>query len=634
MPSGIDTGAVPSPSPEPASDIWQVVHRVLFSSPSPRAPNELYAISKSGAVRCERGRVVLEPDARVSTNTYFGRLPASYLQRWTPVRRLEAVFRARGTGRLEIHASDAEGLPRILSTIDLCSAAACELRLAVDLDRFMDGGAIWVEVSATSEQLTVEDCRWVAEPPRRQRPTSVVICTYNRADDCLNTLRALGEDDEVLRIIEHVYVIDQGDDTVAGRDDFDKVVALYEGKLRYLRQPNLGGAGGFTRGMSEITSQPAEHHPNILFMDDDVLLEPETVLRMSAFANRTTTPAIVGGQMLYLYHPNRLHVLAETSDLTRLKPGVPTAKAAHNIDLTKKLPHRRANAGYNAWWACLIPAEVVARIGLPLPLFFQWDDIEYGVRARRHGFVTVTLPGSAVWHADFAWKDWDDWARYFSLRNSLITSALHSDFTGVRASGVLAAQLVDYLLAMQYGMAATLLKAVEDFLAGPAVLADGGVSAAAEARTLRAKYPDTHRHSPTELAADAADLLPIIEDRGAPSLTVGTRLKRVVYLLLGLNRGSAAVMAKDAIWWHVSQYRKVLVTDSAQDALRIRQFDREVLNRLARQGAGLLTQLSRRGRAVRDEWRAAMPELTSRQHWERLFNAHTEPIDGPGSRND
>ena len=26
-----------------------------------------------------------------------------------------------------------------------------------------------------------------------------------------------------------------------------------------------------------------------------------TVLRMTAFANRTTTPAIVGGQMLYLY---------------------------------------------------------------------------------------------------------------------------------------------------------------------------------------------------------------------------------------------------------------------------------------------------------------------------------------------
>jgi galactofuranosylgalactofuranosylrhamnosyl-N-acetylglucosaminyl-diphospho-decaprenol beta-1,5/1,6-galactofuranosyltransferase len=183
---------------------------------------------------------------------------------------------------------------------------------------------------------------------------------------------------------------------------------------------------------------------------------------------------------------------------------------------------------------------------------------------------------------------------------------------------------------MQYGMAATLLKAVEDFLAGPAILADGSVSAAAEIRALRARYPDTLRHAPAELAGSAANLMPIIEDPGAPWLTRLTRAKRLVYLLLGLNRGSAAVTAKDAKWWHVSQYRKVLVTDSAQDALRIRRYDPEVLIRLAREGAGLLTQLCRRGRAARDEWRGAMPQLTSRTNWERLFATCT---DQRGSRN-
>ncbi|MFC5099462.1 glycosyltransferase family 2 protein [Kibdelosporangium philippinense] len=105
------------------------------------------------------------------------------------------------------------------------------------------------------------------------------------------------------------------------------------------------------------------------------------------------------------------------------------------MDLTKTLPHKRVTAGYNAWWSCLIPAEVIEKCGLPLPMFFQWDDIEYGTRAGRNGFATVTLPGAAVWHADFAWKDWDDWARYFSLRNSLITSALHWDgFDGKTAA--------------------------------------------------------------------------------------------------------------------------------------------------------------------------------------------------------
>ena len=598
-------------------DAWRVVQRVMFASPTPPAPNELYAKGVWGAVRCERRRVVIEPDARMSTNTYFGRLPASYYQRWTPVRQLEAVFRITGAGRLEIHASDANGEPRILTTKEVMARTEQEVRLPVTLDRFMDGGFVWVEAVTAGDELTISDCRWMAQDPARKSLTSVAITTFNRADDCLNTMRALGEDTEVLRGLDKVYVIDQGTDTVQSREDFEKVVALYGGKLRYLQQPNLGGSGGFSRGMFEATSGGGD--VNVLLMDDDVLLEPETVLRMAALANHATEPTIVGGQMLYLYHPNRLHVSAETADLPRLAPGVPTAGSLANVDLTKKLPHERVNAGYNAWWSCLIPSEVVSRIGLPLPLFFQWDDIEYGIRAGHHGIPTVTLPGSAVWHADFAWKDWDDWARYFSLRNSLITSALHCDFDGKQASFVLGKQLTNYLVSMQYGMAATLIKSVEDFLSGPSVLTDGGMAAAADIRKLRAEYADTVRRSPSDIEGVAT--MPIVEDLGTPALIKATLAKRIAFLLAGRNGGAVAVKAKDAKWWHVSQFKTVVVTDSAQDAFRVRQFDRDVLNQLMRDGARLLRRLAREGRAVREDWRAAVPELTSRENWERLFNS-------------
>ena len=93
--------------------------------------------------------------------------------------------------------------------------------------------------------------------------------------------------------------------------------------------------------------------------------------------------------------------------------------------MIKYRQHKRVDAEYNAWWSCLIPSEVIAAIGLPVPMFFQWDDIEYGLRARRAGFPTVTLPNAGVWHADFDWKDCDEFIRYFSVRNALITHALH-----------------------------------------------------------------------------------------------------------------------------------------------------------------------------------------------------------------
>ena len=615
---GSETSGQPA-DVQSGNQIWRVIQRLMFASPSPQAPDELYAKAEFGAVRCERRRVIIEPDARLTTNTYFGRLPVSYLQRWTPIRKVEAVLRVRGSGRIEVHASDGEGEPRIQTTLEVSAQTEQEVRLPAFVDRFMDGGFVWIEAATAGEELFIEDCRWVAQDPARQRLTSVVICTFNRADDCLATMRALGEDTEVLDILDEVYVVDQGNDTVQSREDFDKVVGLFGGKLRYLRQANLGGAGGFTRGMYEITGQHKSN--NVLFMDDDVLLEPETVLRMAAFANHATSPTIVGGQMLYLYHPNRLHIDAETTDLSTLRPGVPVAGAMGNIDLTEKLPHRRVTAGYNAWWSCLIPAEVTERIGLPLPLFFQWDDIEYGTRAGHNGFATVTLPGAAVWHADFAWKDWDDWARYFSLRNSLITAALHSDFDGRAISKVLGKQLATYLVSMQYGMAATLLKAVTDFLTGPEVLRDGGVEAAAATRALRNEYPDTHRLQPADVGIDEAATMSIFSDAGDPSMPAAVFAKRVLFQLTGRNAGSAAILAKDAKWWTVSRFRSAMVTDSAQDSFRIRRYDRGVLTKLSAEGTRLMLRLAREGRTVRETWRSAMPELTSRENWDRLFRS-------------
>ena len=46
---------------------------------------------------------------------------------------------------------------------------------------------------------------------------------------------------------------------------------------------------------------------------------------------------------------------------------------------------------------------------------------------------------------------------------------------------------------MHYGLAATLIQAVEDFLDGPEALRDGSAAAAAEIRRIRAAYPETRR---------------------------------------------------------------------------------------------------------------------------------------------
>ena len=59
--------------------------RGLFAPPSPLVSELLYAEVVSGTAARGREHIALEPRTVVSTNTYFGRFPASYWQRWTVV---------------------------------------------------------------------------------------------------------------------------------------------------------------------------------------------------------------------------------------------------------------------------------------------------------------------------------------------------------------------------------------------------------------------------------------------------------------------------------------------------------------------------------------------------------------------
>lgn len=626
-------GEVPASAVEPAPLVEHepggrlVVQRGLFTGPSPLVSDDLYAQVTQGVARRDRDRLDMEPSAAVSLNTYFGRFPATYWQHWTVITEVHVELVVSGSGRLSVYASDAEGVSRKVATEHVDSASGKALVLVAKLDKFTDGGALWLDAETEVDQrLTIERVRWTVEPPAKLRPTAVVICTCNRAEDCLNTLEALAKDAEALSVLDAIYVADQGSDTVDSKPRFAGVSASLGDKLRYIQQPNLGGAAGFTRGLFEASRQ--SDHANVLFMDDDVLVEPDIAIRVTAFANRTVQPVIVGGQMLNLLHPNYLHVGAEYADLDNLKPGLKVKDSLFNADLLgvdeetgkPNLQDRRLEAGYNGWWSCLIPTEIVNAVGYPLPLFFQWDDAEYGYRARGHGFPTVTLPGAAVWHADFSWKDWDDWHRYFNLRNSLITAALHSRFDTKHLAKLLGEQLVEQLLSMQYGLAATMLKAVEDFLIGPDVLVDGGAAAVGEIRELRAKYPETVRHRSSDVPGFRAADLPLVSAAPPPRLERMVMAKRILYKLLGRHtHHQGAVTAGDAAWWHVSQFNTVAVTDANQEGVRLRSYKRDEMFTLAKRGAKILTRLVREGNAAQQKYKDAMPQLSSRDNWARLY---------------
>lgn len=615
-------------SSAPATDVTEgfdrpgdarfLVQRGVFLGPSPRVNGELYVRIERGHGHRTREFLELDRHSHAHGNTYFGRFAASYWQRWTSVKRLQVRIRVQTSGRVRIRlmASDIAGHRRIVDGLE--PESDCTVVFDTPLDRFIDGGALWLEFETFGNGAIFDGLEWTVEAPERVRPLSVAICTFNRAIDCSHTVAALASDPLVRSLLTSVYVVDQGTDHVDQQPDFQTAKAAFGDALTYIRQPNLGGAGGFTRGLYEITATPGAS--DIILMDDDILCEPETVLRMRAFANMTTTPTLVGAQMLFLLNPDFLNVGAEQTDLRALLHGRIVPKSLVNKSMLKRNQERRVDAEYNAWWTCLIPSEVIDKVGLPLPMFFQWDDVEIGLRAREAGHVTVTLPNAGVWHADFYWKDYDDWARYFSTRNSLIVASLHGGLHPKDQAKMFARQILELLTGMQYGLVATMLRAIEDFLSGPSILDDGGMAAMKAIREERRAYGETTMHQAADAPVAAASMT-TERAGGEPSLMRAILVKRFIGQWTGkLWSQPVAVTREDAHWWHISKFSDVMVTDASQGGVRVRRRDPAVLRDLLKRSFRVLRRYRTDADAVAQQYRDAYPRLISRENWARLYD--------------
>ncbi|MGW8593038.1 glycosyltransferase [Dietzia sp. NPDC055877] len=605
-----------------SADCDLLLQRTLFSGPRKWVNDDLYSRVTRGVVRRTRTELRLEPGAAVDTNTYFGRFEASYWQRWTYLTELTVRVSIESAGRVDVLAR-ASDIGSHVRTVDMVHHDGDGMAvLHVPLDTFTDGGAMWLEFHAVDAEATVSEVAWSTTTTRPARRAAVAICTFNRADDCAATVDSLASDPLVADLIDDLYVTDQGTDLVETRDAFAHAAQEFGDRLHYLRQPNLGGAGGFSRGMFEATAPEAPGPVDVLLMDDDVRVEPETVLRLFAFAAVTREPMLVGAQMMYLFNPDYLLVSAERTHLAELRGGLDADEfALRDESVVENRQERRIDAEYNAWWSCLVPGEAVEKVGLPMPYFFQWDDIEYGLRCRQAGMPTCTLQGAAVWHADFYWKDGDDFGQFFSQRNSLVTASIRQGIDPKDMAKNLARTVLRAIAAMQYGLAATRLRGIEAFLDGPDGafgVGDGGQRALAAIREERAGYPET-----AKLGVEALPAGITVERKvGIPRADREDQVlaKRLLVQKLGRQRrGVVAIPYEDAAWWHVALFDEVYVTDASQTGVHHRKVDPARASELQKRLASLLARFVRETPVAQERWRRAEAELTTRETWARLY---------------
>lgn len=244
-----------------------------------------------------------------------------------------------------------------------------------------------------------------------EQQVAVVIVTYNRRDLLLRCLAAIR--DQTVRPHWTVIV-----DNASSDGTYDALVAHgwigMEG-LRYERMGvNVGGAGGFSRGIEEACRLGASW---LWLMDDDA--EPSVDALQHLFAQ----PLMA--QNIYASVPVCDGSTAWRITLLNGGTSVSTNRVAD-------LP-AYAEVESHPFLGFLIHRELISRIGLPDAGFFiAADDVEYSLRARRAGASIRLVSASRIRHPKAAFRtiqllghslvylSLPPWKRYYDTRNRIL----------------------------------------------------------------------------------------------------------------------------------------------------------------------------------------------------------------------
>jgi galactofuranosylgalactofuranosylrhamnosyl-N-acetylglucosaminyl-diphospho-decaprenol beta-1,5/1,6-galactofuranosyltransferase len=559
-------------------------------SPDPAAPGPAAPGAPSGAARPAGTPLVLGTwSARSGTGLWGQALPASS---WREVLGDVPVT-------LEI-----EGGPATLwsarSGRRRRRAARVVERLTLRLEA---DGPDWFWVEGPVRAVT-----WSTDAAVELPPVTVVMPTRGREQDAIAQSARFARMDAVHRVI----VVDQGG-TLADLPEVARLRAEHP-QITLLSQPNLGGSGGYARGMLEASADPAAA---VLFSDDDAVLSEESLRRMLTYQALAARPTILGAPLFSSARPTRLLAHAERVGARAFQWR--SADHLHGaVDLAGTTPEdwtfvtSRGPANYTGWWGTLFPPGTAEELGLPAPLFLKWDDAEYGLRATARGYDHAVLPGTSVHHPPWtAYRTQMTWTARVLHRNRLAIAAAYGAGRGVIASSLL--HQLKHVLSGHLLTADLWEDAVDAMRAGPEGWMGSDLQRArADGERVVDAWHRDHDLPPSTAATRRTPLaLPAALSRALLRMLRSDRPPRVVL----------AVHADDVHWRATLGADALLVTaddGSTESAFAVRGSDmRRALRRSLRSHLGLAV----RWRSLSRRYRAALPRHTTPDSWAALFAA-------------
>lgn len=601
------------------------------------SPEAVYRLEEGSSCSYDAGRDELEVRGLVDFATYFNGVPVRKWRRYADVRRILLHIEVSGPGcviaarSLSASGPGARAMSEVPSVTEVGPASGFA---AYDLE--MPDQAVIAGFSVMADQPErIRNVYYFTEVDEaRIRPVRLALCTTTFCKEefvipNIERIKAgvLGCGDPIADNF-HMFVVDNGRTLDAQ--------ALSDEDVTVIPNPNVGGAGGFARGMIAAQDSPVGF-THVILMDDDVRMSVESFKRTFSLLSLVTDEyalACLNGAMLELERP-----WVHYEDVAYVRKVGGYSRIKLNLDITSQddIVHNEMvdvesvfNARtYGAWWYSCIPVALIEEHGLPMPFFVRCDDVEYGARLNAK---YMAMSGICVWHAGFGRRFAPNVACYQYVRNMMAMMALHGDFFDQRVFLFRFWRTCHYLMrTMDYDAASLWLDGMEDYLKGPEFLMQAN-----GAQLMKDNAAKAEQLAPVEELDQAVmsgieyDPKWLIEkdlvDRGTLLKAVSFSEKVLLSVphdrhafpdaLLSSDPGVIAPGFASFTPWHKVAMRDTLVALN-HDGTRghIRTMDRERHAALEERLRSLLRRQIEEGDEIARHWREMKPVLSSRAFW-------------------
>lgn len=404
-------------------------------------------------------------DGICSFDTYFNGLSIEKWLKYTEVKQISLVLKLEGS--FEIQLVSKEKIHGIISekVLDIqCFNSVKLAEITIPFHSYDNKGMFFFKLIALSPKAKF--CGGYYETNLQDNNLDLVnlavnICTFRREAFVQRNLEMLKTEilensENVLSDHLHIFISDNGKTL-----DIKK---LSTEKIHIEPNKNVGGAGGFTRGLIEIMKCQNYQATHVLFMDDDILIETESLFRTYAILRCVKSEyreAFIGGAMLRLDQQN----IQVESGASWNAGNLHSLKCGLNLNTVDACLYNEVEeyTEFNAWWYCCMPMSLVNEKNLPLPIFIRGDDLEYGLRNMKN---LILLNGVCVWHEPFENK-YSSFLEYYILRNLLYDNAAHfPNYSKWRFLRRFCSSVLRNIIYYRYKNVDLIFRGVEDFFRG------------------------------------------------------------------------------------------------------------------------------------------------------------------------